>query len=199
MLVMYLNLCVQYSCLLCSRLCLSGYLLLMLGDCTSWIISSPPDLLKIIVLIYFLGRAGSSLQPRLFSSWGERGLLSRGGAQVSLQRLLLLRGMGSRASDLQQFQHTHSAAAAPRRESAGSAVATHGLSCSMAWGGIYPDQGAYPGLRPWQMDPSQLSDQEAPPHPHPHPHPQLMSTGLSECLKTGCLQMWENEDEVALA
>lgn len=62
-----------------------------------------------------------------------------------------------------------------------SVVSAHGLrSCR--------------GLWHWQMDPLQMSHQGSPP-----PTPQLMSTGLSECLKIGCLQMWANKDEVVLA
>ena len=46
---------------------------------------------------------------------------------------------------------TGSVVAVPVLESTGSAVVTHGLSCSAA-GGLFPDQESNPHLLHWQME-----------------------------------------------
>ena len=61
----------------------------------------------------------------------------------SLQWLLLLRSTGSR--------HAGSVVVAHRLQSAGSAVAAHGLSCFVACGTL-PDQGLNPCPLHWQVD-----------------------------------------------
>ena len=75
--------------------------------------------------------------------------------------LLLVQSVGSRAPGLQQLQHVCPGVVVPGRESAGSAVVLHGLSCSTACG-IFPDQGLNPCLLHWQTDSLPLSHQGSP-------------------------------------
>ena len=58
----------------------------------------------IFLIVYFFDCAGSLLLSGLFSSCGERGLLWLW-CVVSLQWLLLLQSMGSRALELQELWH----------------------------------------------------------------------------------------------
>ena len=73
-LVIYLNFCVSGTALVFTSLSL-WLLATDVGRLCKLnnILSLPPLFKKIILLIYFFGRAGSSLLPGLFSSWGERG------------------------------------------------------------------------------------------------------------------------------
>ena len=57
--------------------------------------------------------------------------------------------------------HMGSEVAAPGRQSTGSVVVEHRLSCSTAWG-IVLDQGSNLHLLHWQVDSLLLSDQESP-------------------------------------
>ena len=59
-------------------------------------------------IIYLLAVLGLHPHVRAFSSCGKRGLLSPCGAGVSLQWLLLLRGMGSTHMGLAAPQHVGS-------------------------------------------------------------------------------------------
>ena len=100
------------------------------------------------------GCAGSSLLHRLLCSCGERGLLF-----IALHELL---------TEVAPFGVEHrlqgpwaSAVAAPGLESTGSAVETHGLSCSSACG-IFMDQGSNLCLLHWQADSSPLKYQGSP-------------------------------------
>ena len=76
-------------------------------------------------------------------------------------RWLLLWATSSRVCILQQLQRLGSAGAAPRLQSTGSVVATHGLSCSTACGTI-SDQELNPCVLHWQMDSLPLSHQRSP-------------------------------------
>ena len=83
--------------------------------------------------------------------------LWRAGAALQLQRvgplrwwLLLLQSIGSR--------HVGFSSCAPRLQSTGSIVVTHGLSCSVACG-IFPDQGLNLYLLHWQAGTLPLSHQ----------------------------------------
>ena len=106
--------------------------------------------------MYFLfGCTGSSLLCKVFSSRGGHSLWC---VVFSLQWLLLLQRMGSKACRLQQLRHVGSAVAAPGLQSTGSTVEANGLSCSMAHG-VFPDQGSKPCRLHWQVDSLPLSHQ----------------------------------------
>ena len=89
-----------------------------------------------IFFYFFNSCAGSSLLPGLFSSCGERGLLSSRYTGLSLQRLLLL-------------------------QSTGSIVVAQGHGCSMACR-IFLNQGSNPCPLHWQADSLPLSHQRSP-------------------------------------
>ena len=93
--------------------------------CQGW-----TDFCLIILFIYLsiFGHSGSLLLCMLFFSCGEWGLfLQLRCVGVSLQWLLLLWSMGSRAYGFQQLQHVGSAVVAPRLQNTGSVVVAHGL------------------------------------------------------------------------
>ena len=109
--------------------------------------------------MYFLfGCTGSSLLCKVFSSRGGHLLWC---VVFSLQWLLLLQRMGSKACRLQQLRHVGSAVAAPGLQSTGSTVEANGLSCSMAHG-VFPDQESNSCLLQWQTFPLPLSHQGSP-------------------------------------
>ena len=110
--------------------------------------------------MYFIfGCTGSSLLCKVFSSRGGHSLLWC--VVFSLQWLLLLQRMGSKACGLQQLWHVGSAVAASGLQSTGSTVEANGLSCSMAHG-VFPDQGSNSCLLHWQTFPLPLSHQGSP-------------------------------------
>ena len=92
-------------------------------------------------LLFIFGCARSSLLCRLFSSFGEQGLLSHCSMRAShLLWLLLLQSTGFRRCRLQQLRHVGPAFAAAGLQSTGSVVVVHGLRCRVACG-VFPDQG----------------------------------------------------------
>ena len=83
---------------------------------------------------------------------GKWGLLSGCGAWASH-----CSGLSSQSTD---SRHVGFSSCGSRRQSAGSVVVDHGLSCSLACG-IFPDQGSNPCLLHWQKDSLPLSTREA--------------------------------------
>ena len=119
---------------------------------------------EVKVALFFhliFGCAGSLLLCRLFSSCGERGLLSSSGRQASHRGGCSCCRARARACGPQELQHMGSVFAAPRLESTGSTVVAHGLSCNEAYR-IFPDQGSNLCLLHWQMDSLPLSHQGSP-------------------------------------
>ena len=93
--------------------------------------------------------------------WQVEATLQLWCAGFSLQWLLLLRFMGSKAEGLQKFGPVGSVVGAPRLQSTGAIVVAHGLSCSTVCG-IFPDQGWNLCLLHWQADSLPLSYQGSP-------------------------------------
>ena len=91
---------------------------------------------------------------RLFSSRGERGLLSS-----CVHRHLIV--VASLAAEHRLWGVWASVVLTPRFKSTGSIVVAHGISCSVACG-IFPDQGSNLCLRHWQADSLPQSHQGSP-------------------------------------
>ena len=95
-----------------------------------------------------------------FSSCSERESLSSCGVQASHCGGLPCCGGQIQVRSLQQLKHVGSAVVVPRLESTGSAVAGHGLSCSMVCG-IFLDQGSNLCLLQWLVDSLPWATKEA--------------------------------------
>ena len=95
--------------------------------------------LNFIYLFLFLAVLGLHCCTQAFSSCSEGGLLFIAVRRFLIAVASLVAEHGLQAHGLQQLWH------------AGSVVAAHGLSCSVACG-IFPDQGSNPCPLHWQAD-----------------------------------------------
>ena len=111
--------------------------------------------------ILFFGYTGSPLLHRLFSSYGEPGLLSSCGVRgFSLWWLLLLPSTGSRVCGLQQLWHLGSVGWLIGSREQGQQLWCTGLVAVTC--GIYPDQESNQCLLHWQVDSLPVNHQGSP-------------------------------------
>ena len=111
--------------------------------------------------ILFFGYTGSPLLHRLFSSYGEPGLLSSCGVRgFSLRWLLLLPSTGSRVCGLQQLWHLGSVGWLIGSREQGQQLWCTGLVAVTC--GIFPDQESNQCLLHWQVDSLPVNHQGSP-------------------------------------
>ena len=104
----------------------------------------------LFILFYlFLVALGLRCCARSLSSCSERGLLFIAVRGLLIVVAALVAEPWLQAHGLQQLWHAASVVVARGLQSAGSVVAAHGLSCSVACG-IFPDQGSNPCPLHWQ-------------------------------------------------